>query len=191
VNWKIANQKTCTCSQAIAGGCTTRDLGQFSKNGTCLQDTGGGTGEDGVTRPFTEEVVSYKHGDNVILHQWAGGGDLLVNCQSPTPQSFICQVQYLMFVHPSGACAWTSAQARARLHTYSTLARRALATALAAADTGHGVCYVTTLKYDLYTDSDAAQHARACRISQCAMLIHVQALRASQLSFLQLTWSCC
>lgn len=48
---------------------------------------------DGATKPFTEEVVSYKHGDNVILHQWAGGGDLLVNCQSPTPQSFICQVR--------------------------------------------------------------------------------------------------
>lgn len=79
------------CSQAIAGGHTTRDLGQFSKTNTGLHD--GGTTADGVTRPFTEEVVSYKHGDNVILHQWAGGGDLLVNCQSPTPQSFICQVR--------------------------------------------------------------------------------------------------
>lgn len=47
---------------------------------------------ESVTKPFTEEVVSYKHGDNIILHQWADTGDLLVNCQSPTPQSFICQV---------------------------------------------------------------------------------------------------
>ena len=77
------------CSQAIAGGHTTRDLGNLSKTGG---HEDGGTAE-GVTRPFTEEVVSYKHGDNVILHQWAGGGDLLVNCQSPTPQSFICQVR--------------------------------------------------------------------------------------------------
>jgi hypothetical protein len=59
----------------------------FSKTGADEGVTG-----EGMTRPFTEEVVSYKHGDNVILHQWAGGGDLLVNCQSPTAQSFICQV---------------------------------------------------------------------------------------------------
>jgi hypothetical protein len=71
------------CSQAIAGGQTTRDLGKtISKTGVA----------DSATKPFTEEVVSYKHGDNIILHQWADTGDLLVNCQSPTPQSFICQV---------------------------------------------------------------------------------------------------
>jgi hypothetical protein len=78
------------CRQAAAGGHTTKDLGHFSKTGTDLQE---GTTAEGVTKPFTEQVVSYKHGDNVILHQWAGGGDLLVNCQSPTPQSFICQVR--------------------------------------------------------------------------------------------------
>jgi hypothetical protein len=60
----------------------------FSKTGAADD----GATAEGITRPFTEEVVSYKHGDNVILHQWAGGGDLLVNCQSPTAQSFICQV---------------------------------------------------------------------------------------------------
>ena len=72
------------CSQAIHGGHTTRDLGQT------MSKTQMG---ESVTKPFTEEVVSYKHGDNIILHQWADTGDLLVNCQSPTPQSFICQVQ--------------------------------------------------------------------------------------------------
>lgn len=74
----------CQCSQAIAGGHTTRDLGKT------LSKTQMG---DSMTKPFTEEVVSYKHGDNIILHQWADTGDLLVNCQSPTPQSFICQVR--------------------------------------------------------------------------------------------------
>lgn len=75
---------TYACSQAIAGGHTTRDLGKT------LSKTQMG---DSMTKPFTEEVVSYKHGDNIILHQWADTGDLLVNCQSPTPQSFICQVR--------------------------------------------------------------------------------------------------
>ena len=100
-----AERRHCACSQPAAGGGghTTRDLGQFSKTGTGLQQDSG-MGADGATRPFTEEVVSYKHGDNVILHQWAGGGDLLVNCQSPTPQSFICQARCACCAAQVAAC---------------------------------------------------------------------------------------
>lgn len=38
--------------------------------------------------------VSYKHGEAIILHQWANCGDVLVNCQSAYPQSFICQARH-------------------------------------------------------------------------------------------------